>query len=159
MRLPLGVALAVPVLWASILPATRMGGAAPPGPVFSVALLREHLTTSPHSWVGRVVSVRAVAWGCWALGGPGTAKCRIWRPGLIDQPGQTAALPLRWAAPSPLLLTLHRLPLLGELVPVQVTRWDMPAIYHIQLQAAPCLMPSRRSCYAAVLLDAVPTTG
>jgi hypothetical protein len=154
----LGAILAVAVLWSILWLTPRLEGTGS-GPVFSVALLQEYLAASPRTWLGRVVYVRAVAVGCWVLGGPGTATCRVWRPALIDHVGQTDTLALRWSAPSPLRLIMHRLPLLGDLASVQGTQWDMPAIYHIRLAAVPCSVPSNRSCYAAVLLDAVPSSG
>lgn len=150
---------------ARLLAAALIGGALlliapripPPSPVYSVAAVRAGLAHSPRAWVGRVVSVRAIAYGCWVLAGPGNATCRVWRPGLIDTIGQTDALALTWAKPIPLLAALHRLPLIGTLLPApQVTRWDVSAVYRIHLQAAPCPGLRGRSCFAAVLLDAVP---
>lgn len=155
--LPLAPALAAPVLWAGTLLAVPIGGPAATRPVHSVAQLRQDLAASPRTWVGRVVDVRAVAYGCWALGGPGNATCRIWRPELLDSPEQTDGLALRWAAPDRLLSALRRLPLIGGLVPPpQVTRWDTPAIYRVQLRALPRPVPSGQPWAAAVLLDAAP---
>jgi hypothetical protein len=110
--LPLAVVLAVPLLWAGMQLATGSSHAAASGHVFSVAQVQEGFTTSPRAWLGRVVYVRAIAYGCWASGGRDTANCR-WRPGLIDRIGQTDALALTWAAPSRLLQALRRLPLVG----------------------------------------------
>ena len=101
--------------------------------------------------------MRAVAYGCWPLGGRDTANC-LWRPGLIDHIGQTDALTLAWSAPSPLLQGLRHLPLIGNFVPAgQVTHWDAPAIYRIRLQAGACTVPSGGPCAEAVLLDATHT--
>jgi hypothetical protein len=154
-HLPLAAALALPLLWAGMQSAAPTGDAAVSRHVYSIAQVQQGVAARPRAWLGRAVSVRAIAYGCWAVGGRDTANCR-WRPGLVDRIGQTDALALTWAAQSPLLHVLRHLPVIGGLVPAaQVTHWDIPAIYRIRLQAGPCSVPGDHPCAEAVLLDAL----
>jgi hypothetical protein len=155
---PLLAALAaVTYLGAHVLLAPHPANPGAAGPVYTVAQLRERLAAHPRAWVGRVVLVRAIASGCWALGGPGNAQCRIWRPGLIDQLGQENPLALAWATQGPLLSTLRQLPLLGDLLPApHGTHWDLPAVYRVQIQAVAAGRCGAAPCYQALLLDVSP---
>jgi hypothetical protein len=157
LKLLLAPALALTSLWAHAVLAPHPADPGAAGSLYTVAQLRERLAANPRAWVGRVVRVRAIAYGCWALGGPGNAKCRIWRPSLIDRIGQADPLALSWAPPNPLLATLRQLPLVGDLLPPpQGTDWDVPAVYRVRIRVVAAGQCGAAACYQALLVDAAP---
>jgi hypothetical protein len=127
-------------------------------PVYSQAALQAHIAGEPEAWADRTVRVRAVPLRCVVLmAGPGT-PCLAPDPSLVDVgAADSAPLPLVPATPSSSLLFLHRLPLLGRLVPdLQTVTWGVPGVYRIQIRAGPCWGNGAVTCYVAALLDAAP---
>jgi hypothetical protein len=136
-----------------------VGGHQPdPGPVYTVAALRQRLAAQPAAWVGRTVLVRAIAEPCpWWGAAEHLRRCAA-RPLVLVAAAteQVAApLPLVRPAPPPLLTRVRSLPLLGALLPQPP---ELPlftlARFRVRLLAPPA--GAGTDCYAALLLDAVP---
>ena len=129
--------------------------------VYTVAQVRAGLARNPRAWVGRTVLVRGtmvvMVFAC-PYGGDGF-KCGAlqWEELDPDAPGPQPLI-LAPAPASPLLALVHRLPLVGPLMPWPRPLREGPGAYRVQLRAAShCPFPSANpSCASALLLDTRP---
>ena len=129
--------------------------------VYTVAQVRAGLARNPRAWVGRTVLVRGtmvvMVFAC-PYGGDGF-KCGAlrWEELDPDAPGPQPLI-LAPAPASPLLALVHRLPLVGSLMPWPRPLREGPGVYRVQLRApSHCPFPSANpSCASALLLDARP---
>jgi hypothetical protein len=135
--------------------------------VYSVAAARATLTRAPEDWVGRSLYVRGRLDGCPLSPMP----CPIWQPRLFDstRPAAYGALPVERVPSGSWLVALHRIPLVGSLIPgPRAASWGTVATYQIQVVAqplTPCLVWYRcagsidfyaftcdaRACYYAII--------
>jgi hypothetical protein len=130
------------------------------GRVYTVAQVRAGLARNPQAWVGRTVLVRGtmvvVAFSC-----PDVGRFRCtpiqWDEIDPDVPGPHPLI-LSPAPTNPLLALVHRLPLVGPLMPWPWPLREGPGVYRVQLRApSHCPFPSANpSCTSALLLDARP---
>ena len=128
--------------------------------VYTVAQVRAGLARNPRAWVGRTVLVHGtlvvMAFACPDVGG---FKCTPiqWEELDPDAPGPQPLI-LAPAPASPLLALVHRIPLVGPLMPWPQPLREGPGVYRVQLRApSHCPFPSANpSCASALLLDARP---
>jgi hypothetical protein len=138
--------------------AGALGGYQPaPGPVYSVAALRQRLATQPAAWVGRTVLVHAMAEPCpWWGAAERLRRCAgrqlVLAGASTDAPADP--LPLIRPALPPLLTRVRSLPVLGALLP-QAPGMPLftPARFRVRLLAQPACAGA--ACYAALLLETV----
>jgi hypothetical protein len=88
------------------------------GPVVTVTELQRAVARDPGRWLGQTVQVRGRLVDVLVRMCPGDPVC-VGQPTLVDTVPADAAerLPLQWGGTDPLRTTLHRLPLLGRLIP------------------------------------------
>jgi hypothetical protein len=131
-------------------------------PVYSVAQVQAQLLRRPRTWTNRALLLRGVALtagcpmdgtiGAW-LGCPPPLQTVL---ADADPKVAVAPLPLAWAGPGPVLATVRRLPLLGDLPAPQVVDWGEVATYLVELRAMPDEVCGAATCFEALLLDAEP---
>jgi hypothetical protein len=135
-----------------------------PHTVYTVAEIQAGLARRPAVWVGRIVRLRGIAISsyCVLWPSPADTACPGWRhviadPCVIAGPCAVNVLPLAGGAPDSLPTVLHRLPLVGRLVPAPgLISWGEVGTYRVQLRAAPADVCPSPPCYQVHLLDAAP---
>ena len=134
---------------------------APLDRVYTVAQVRAALARNPRAWVGRTVLVRGtmvvMAFACLYSGDGFKCGALQWKELDPEAPGPQPLI-LASAPASPLLALVHRLPLVGPLVPWPQPLREGPGVYRLQLRApSHCPFPSANpSCASALLLDTRP---
>jgi hypothetical protein len=123
--------------------------------------VRAGLVRNPGAWVGRTVLVRGTMvvtdFAC-PYGGDSVKRGAIQWEELDPDVAGPQPLILAPAPASPLLALVHRLPLVGPLMPWPWPLREGPGVYRVQLRApSHCPFPSANpSCASALLLDARP---